>query len=162
MRFILFSALVSCACALPAAAWAQTADSYAAASGPATETALAPVPPTADAPDAPATVVLVGHVRSAAGPLPGAVIEIAGSNEMVVTDADGSFHVAVPANTAVKATASYAGFADERVALDETDTGAEVRMNTVQTVQVGKQQQLKTYLKTTRKQNKRSLRRIRR
>lgn len=163
MRLPYFAAFVWCANALAApTARAQAPDSYVATSGPAAS-AVTTVPPAGTtAPEVSATVILTGHVRSAAGPLPGAVVKIAGSNEMVVTDADGSFHVTVPFNTAVKATASYAGFADESMALDDTGTGSEISMNTAQTVKVGKHQQLKTYLKTARKQNKKSLRRIRR
>jgi Carboxypeptidase regulatory-like domain len=163
MRSILFAALVSCASLLAAStAWAQVPGSYAAASGPAGGPVTPVAPSATTAPDVPATVILTGHVKSATGPLPGAVVKIAGSNEMVVTDADGSFHVSVPVNTAVKATASYAGFADENVALDDAAADSEVSMNTAQIIKVGKHQQLKTYLKTARKQNKKTLRRVRR
>ena len=168
MRSAFFAALLLCVSALGtgtacAQAQAQAPDSYATAEVPATAPANAatPVAPAA-APDAPATVVFTGHVKSAAGPLPGAVVKITGSNEMVVTDADGFFHVAVPVNTIVRATASYAGFADENLALHEGATDAEVRMSTAQVVKVNRQQRLKTYLKTARKQNKQTLRRVRR
>ena len=166
MRHALFTALVSCVGLLTAAtSAAQTQDSYVALT-PGTETptaapVLAPAPAAVTAPEAAATMVLVGHVNTAAGTLPGAVIKLARSKTMVVTDADGSFHVTVPVGEGpVQATASYAGFADEAITLDPTTS--EVRMSTPQIIQTPRKQQLKAYLKTSRKQGRKTMRRIRR
>ena len=153
MRPSFFAALVLCVTFCTAAmAPAQAKQSSFAA----LTTANGPTTPATN-PEAIATTVIIGHVKTAAGPLAGAVIKIAKSEQMVVTDADGSFHVTVPAaNGLVEATASYAGFADERVTLDATSS--EVSMSVVRIVKVVKKQQLKTYLKTARKQVRKSLR----
>ena len=109
----------------------------------------------------PATVVLTGHVKTVAGPLPGAVVKIGNTKTMVVTDADGSFHVTVPANSGpLQATASYAGFADEAVTLGEAAN--ELSMTTPRVIVVAKSQTIKAYRKTARKQVKRSIRRVQR
>ena len=156
MRQSFFAALVLCVTFCTAAtAPAQAKDGRLAALTATNE----PTTPATN-PEATATTVIIGHVKTATGPLAGAVIKITKSQQMVVSDADGSFHVTVPvADGPVEATASYAGFADERVTLD--DTNAEVSMSTVQVVKVAKKQQLKTYLKTARKQSHKSLKRIR-
>ena len=165
----LFPALFLCASTLVASGTqAQTPNAYAAADGPTvvladTATPGTATPGTSPTPlNAPAMVLYTGHVSSAVGPLPGAVVKITGTNAMAVTDADGFFHVAVPANTALQATASYAGFADETVPLNRDATAVEVRLNTARVVRVDRSQRLKTYLKTTRKQTKQNLRRIHR
>ena len=155
MRPSFFAALVLCvtfctAAMAPAQAKQSSFAALTTANGPTT-------PATNPEAIATATTVIIGHVKTAAGPLAGAVIKIAKSEQMVVTDADGSFHVTVPAaNGLVEATASYAGFADERVTLDATSS--EVSMSVVRIVKVVKKQQLKTYLKTARKQVRKSLR----
>ena len=108
-----------------------------------------------------ATVVVLGRVSTAKGPLPGAVIKIANSRQMVVSDADGVFHLTVPAGSgSVAATASYAGFADEAVVLE--GTANEVRLGTPRTVVVSKKQSLQAYRKTARKQVRRKLKRVQR
>ena len=105
-------------------------------------------------------MVLTGHVKTAAGPLPGAVVKVANASEMTVTDADGFFHLTVPVSTGpVRATASYAGFADQPVTLDATSS--EVSMSVARIIKAAKKQQLKTYLKTARKQVRKSLRNAR-
>ncbi len=156
MRQTFFAALILCvtfctAATAPAQAKQRSFAALTTANGPTTPTTN---------PEATATTVIIGHVKTAAGPLAGAVIKITKSKQMVVTDADGSFHVTVPvADGPVEATASYAGFADEHVTLDATT--AEVSMTTVQIIKVARKQSLKTYLKTARKQSHKSLKRIR-
>ena len=156
MRYSYFAVLALCVAAtatVPSNAQAQ--DVYAAATYANTGSEPANSPVSA----APATVVLTGHVKTSAGPLPGAVVKVANSKSMVVTDADGSFHVTVPANSGpLQATASYAGFADEAVTLGEAAN--ELNMTTPRVVVVAKSQTLKAYRKTARKQVKRSIRRV--
>ena len=158
MRQFFFSPLIVCASVLAmSTSSAQAQDAYAASDANTTTTRPATNPPVAEAP---ATTVLTGHVKTTAGALPGAVIKIANSKQMVVTDSDGSFHVTVPANgDPVQATASYAGFADEAVTLSAD--GNEVTMKTARIIVVSKGQSLKTYQKTARKQVKRSVRKVR-
>ena len=179
MRQSFFAALISCVSLLAVAALPAQAQSSLVAlttdpgsvappvvavvtPAPADATAAAPATPAAlTAPEAATTMVLTGHVKTAAGPLPGAVVKITASKAMVVTDADGFFHVTVPVATGpVQATASYAGFADENVTLDTTTS--ELSMTTPQVVKTAQKQQLKTYLKTARKQSRKSLKRVRR
>ena len=86
---------------------------------------------------------------------------IANSSEMAVTDAEGAFHLTVPVSTSpVRATASYAGFADQPVTLDATSS--EVSLSVVHVIKVAKKQQLKTYLKTAHKQVRKNLHAVRR
>ena len=157
MRQTFFAALILCVtfCTAATASAQAKQRSFAALT-----TTNGPTTPVTN-PEATATTVIIGHVKTADGPLAGAVIKITKSKQMVVTDADGSFHVTVPvADGPVEAIASYAGFADERVTLDATT--AEVSMTTVQVIKVAKKQQLKTYLKTARKQVRKSRRSARR
>ena len=161
MRSHFLAALALCASVLIAApATVQAQDAYAAANtGFATLSAGATASAAVLTTEAPATVVLTGHVKTTAGPLPGAVVKISGTKSMVVTDADGSFHVTVPANSGpLQATASYAGFADEAVTLGETAN--ELSLTTPRLIVVAKSQTLKAYRKTARKQVKRSIRRV--
>ncbi len=106
-------------------------------------------------------MVLTGHVKTAAGSVPGAVVKSADFSEMTVTDANRWFHLTVPISTGpVQATTSQAGFADPPVTLDATSS--EVSMSVVRIIKVAKKQQLKTYLKTARKQVRKNLRSARR
>ena len=165
MRQLFSAALLSCVALLAASpASAQAQGSYAAlTSGYETTTSAGPVGngTAVTAPEATATMVLTGHVKTAAGPLPGAVVKVANSSEMAVTDADGSFHLTVPVSThPVQATASYAGFADQPVVLDATSS--DVSLSVVHVIKIAKKQQLKTYLKTARKQVRKNLHAVRR
>ena len=105
-----------------------------------------------------ATRVLTGRVTSPAGSLPGAVVGVAGSKLRAATNADGEFSLVVPANTPVQLTASYAGFADETLVVTAADASAAIELVTPRVVKVARKQQLKVYLRTARKQVKRSLR----
>ena len=106
-----------------------------------------------------ATRFLTGHVTSPAGVLPGAVVGVAGSRVRTVTNADGEFSLAVPAvDVPVQLTASYAGFADETLLVAPADASVTVELLTPKVVKVARKQQLKVYLKTARKQVRRSLR----
>ena len=157
MRRSFFAVLFLCATATVAVSFnAQAQDASATAyAGTASE------PATGSVDGAPTTVVLTGHVKTVAGPLPGAVVKIGNTKTMVVTDADGSFHVTVPANSGpLQATASYAGFADEAVTLGEAAN--ELNMTTPRVIVVAKSQTMKAYRKTARKQVKRSIRRVQR
>ena len=157
MRTSFTSALIVCASFFAVSiASAQAQDVYATAAETVTPTQLATSAPVAEAP---ATVVLTGHVGTTAGMLPGAVVKLNGSQQMVVTDADGSFHVTVPANSGpLQATASYAGFDDEAITLG--GTANEVSMKTIRIVATNKKGTLQAYKKTARKQAKRSLRKV--
>ena len=158
MRKLLFPPLILCASVVAmSTSSVQAQDAYAASDANMTTTSPVTTPPVTEVPT---TIVLTGHVKTTAGALPGAVIKIANSKQMVVTDSDGSFHVTVPANSdPVQATVSYAGFADETVTLDAGSS--EVTMKTARLIIVSKGQSLKTYQKTARKQVKRSVRKVR-
>ncbi len=156
MRQSFLSVLIACASILVVSTSSvQAQDAYVA-----NDANTPQLPATRPATEAPATMVLTGRVKTVGGALPGAVIKIANSKQMVVTDSDGSFHVTVPANSGpVQATASYAGFADEAITLNaESD---EVTMKTARIIVVSKSQSLKTYQKTARKQVKRSVHKVR-
>lgn len=134
---------------------AQAQDAYVASK--AAET-ISRAPAAELAAEAPATVVLTGFVTTSAGPLPGAVIKLVGSMETAVTDAEGRYHVRVPANTPVRATASYAGYRDQPVTLEEANP--DVKLTTPQVVQVARKQRLQKYLKTARKQTRKTTQRM--
>jgi hypothetical protein len=107
----------------------------------------------------PATVVLHGRVLSPSGVLPGAVVKLAGSDQRVVSNADGEFNLLMPAEAEPQsATISYAGFIDETVLLSSTELMPTVQLSKPRVIKVKRSQRLKTYMKTARRQIKKSAR----
>lgn len=75
--------------------------------------------------------------------------------------ATGAFHLEVPATaTSLQATASYAGFVDVPFTFSLTQGPATVELVMPVVIQVAKKHQLKAYLRTARRQSRRSLRRL--
>ena len=106
-------------------------------------------------------VVLTGKITNPAGALPGAVVTLTGTKKMAVTNADGEFQFTLPAGGGpVQAVVSYVGYADESMTLDAT-AEATVTLRNARVVVVARRQQLKAYLRTARKQVKRSLKKVR-
>ena len=107
-------------------------------------------------------MVLAGKITNPAGPLAGAVVILTATKQMVATNADGEFQFVVPANAgALDARVTYVGFADEKMTLNASADESTVNLANAQVVVVARKQQLKFYLKTARKQVKRSLKQIR-
>lgn len=105
--------------------------------------------------------VVSGHVRSPQGLLPGAVVRVQGLAQPVVTNANGEFRVSVPAGTEpLRLTASYAGFLDETTVLATTNEPVTVALLRPQLIKTTRKQRLKVYMKTARRQAKRSLRHL--
>lgn len=108
------------------------------------------------------TASIRGRVADKNGPLPGAVVKLRGTNQATVTNAQGEFQLLVPANAgALPATVSYAGYADVPTSLS-ADAGSEttVKLLVPQVVQGVRRNQLKSYLRTARRQVHRSLRQV--
>ena len=104
-------------------------------------------------------MVLYGIVESPTGPLPGAVVKVNNSKYITVTGSDGSFSLTVPANSGpLQATASYAGYEDVPVTLG--NTANKVTLGKPHVIKMSRKYQLKTYLKTARRQSRRALRKI--
>ena len=117
--------------------------------------------PVAD-PEAEEELVLVGKITNAAGVLPGAVVILTATKQMAATNADGEFHFTVPANAGpLRARVTYAGFADELMTLNDGAATSTVNLANATVVVVARKQRLKAYLKTARKQVRRSLRQLR-
>ena len=108
------------------------------------------------------TVVLAGKITNPAGPLAGAVVILTATKQMTVTNADGEFQFVVPASAgALDARVTYAGYADEKMTLNATTGESTVNLANARVVVVARKQQLKYYLKTARKEVKRSLKKVR-
>ncbi|GAB3304218.1 carboxypeptidase regulatory-like domain-containing protein [Hymenobacter humi] len=108
-----------------------------------------------------ATKLFTGHVVSPAGILPGAVVEVVGTDLSAVTNAAGEFSLALPATTGpVQLLVSYGGFADERITLSPTDKSATLKLATPQPIKVARRQRMKAYSKTAQRQIKRTLRKL--
>ena len=106
-------------------------------------------------------VVLVGKITNPAGVLPGAVIILTASKKMAVTNADGEFQFVVPANAgALQAVVTYAGYADEALTLNADASESTVNLANARVIVVSRKQQLKVYLKTARREVKRSLKQV--
>lgn len=106
-------------------------------------------------------VVLAGKITNAAGALPGAVIILDGTQQMAVTNGDGEFQFVVPANAGpLAARVTYAGYADESMTLNATETESTVNLANAKVIVVARKQQLKAYMKTARKEVKRSLKQV--
>ena len=108
------------------------------------------------------TMVLAGKITNSAGPLAGAVVILTATKQMAVTNADGEFQFVVPASAgALDARVTYAGYADEKMTLNTTTTGeSTVNLANARVIVVARKQQLKYYLKTARKEVKRSLKQV--
>ena len=108
-------------------------------------------------------VVLLGKITNAAGPLPGAVVILTATKQMAATNAAGEFQFVVPASAgALQAVVTYAGYADEPMTLNAAADESTVSLTNARVIVVARRQQLKFYLKTARKQAKRSLKQVRR
>ena len=111
----------------------------------------------------PDKVVLLGKITNAAGPLPGAVVILTATKQMAATNAAGEFQFVVPASAgALQAVVTYAGYADEAMTLNAAADESTVSLTNARVIVVARRQQLKFYLKTARKQAKRSLKQLRR
>lgn len=118
-------------------------------------------PATPAASDSREMMVLVGKITNPAGVLPGAVVILTATKQMAVTNADGEFQFVVPATAgALQALVTYAGYADEKMTLNAAADESTVSLTNAQVIVVARRQQLKSYLKTARKQVKRSLKQV--
>ena len=107
------------------------------------------------------TMVLAGKITNPAGPLAGAVVILTATKQMAVTNADGEFQFVVPANAgALDARVTYAGYADEKMTLNASADESTVNLANARVIVVARKQQLKFYLKTARKEVKRSLKQV--
>ena len=107
-------------------------------------------------------VVLAGKITNANGVLPGAVVILTGSKRMAVTNANGEFEIEVPANAGpLQARVTYAGYADEIVVLNASESASTVNLANATVIVVARRQRLGAYLKTARKQVRRDLRKVR-
>lgn len=107
------------------------------------------------------SVVLVGKITNPAGVLPGAVIILTASKQMAVTNADGEFQFVVPATAGpLQALVTYAGYADEKMTLNASADESTVNLTNARVIVVSRKQSLKIYLKTARKEVKRSLKQV--
>ena len=112
-------------------------------------------------PESTESVVLMGKITNPAGVLPGAVIILTATRQMAVTNADGEFQFVVPANAGpLQALVTYAGYADEKMTLNASADESTVNLTNARIIVVSRKQQLKTYLKTARKEAKRSLKQV--
>lgn len=117
------------------------------------------VAPVAASPAAPKTIN--GRVETLHGVLPGAVVRLVSSDQTCVTDAQGQFRFTVPADAGpLAAVASYAGYADVNTTLGPGDAPSVVQLLTPVAIKVGKKQELKTYLKTARREVRHDLRQV--
>ena len=108
------------------------------------------------------TMVLTGKITNSAGPLAGAVVILTATKQMAVTNADGEFQFVVPASAgALGARVTYAGYADEKMTLNATTGESTVNLANARVIVVARKQQLKYYLKTARKEVRRSLKKVR-
>ena len=132
-------------------------NTYAAASPRHDSPAAAPA-----APDSGETVVIAGKITNPAGVLPGAVVILAATKQMAVTNAEGEFEFVVPANSGpLRARVTYMGFADELMTLDANAAQSTVNLANAVVIVVARKQRLKVYLRTARKQIRRELRKMR-
>lgn len=112
------------------------------------------------APAAPAIVVIYGRVESPTGPLPGAVVKL-NDKQAAVTNARGEFSLKVPATTEpLPITVSYAGYADVATTLSPLSATNTVQLTAPRVIKVARKSQLKAYMKTSRHQMRRTLRRL--
>ena len=108
-------------------------------------------------------LVIMGKITNPAGVLPGAVVILTATKQMAVTNADGEFQFVVPANAGpLRARVTYAGFADELMTLNDGAAASTVNLANATVIVVARKQRLKAYLKTARKQVRRSLKQIHR
>ncbi|MDO7877119.1 hypothetical protein Q5H93_20405 [Hymenobacter sp. ASUV-10] len=114
-------------------------------------------------PTAPATTVIRGKVVSPAGILPGAVVKLRSTQQLAVANAEGEFQLAVLADGGPQvATVSFAGFEDEEIILNPSEAGTKVSLAKVHFIKVKRNQSLKVYMKTARKQSRKASRSVRR
>ena len=80
---------------------------------------------------------------------------------MTATNGDGEFRFVVPASAGpLQARVTYEGFADENITLNAAGESTLTMTHATVTVAVARKQRLKVYLKTARKQVRRSLRQV--
>lgn len=111
------------------------------------------------------TMLITGRVESAAGPLVGAVVSVAGkAYQKAVTNMDGEFRLTLPATTeAVSILASYAGFKDVAATVQPGTTLAPLQLTETQsTPDLPRKLQLKRYIKVAQKEAKRESRQLHR
>ena len=106
-------------------------------------------------------VQLIGKITNPAGVLPGAVVILTATKQMAVTNADGEFEFEVPANAgSLDAVVTYAGYADEKMTLNAAAAESTTNLANARVIVVARRQQLKFYLKSARKQVKRSIKQV--
>ncbi len=106
-------------------------------------------------------LVIMGKITNPAGVLPGAVVILTATKQMAVTNGDGEFQFVVPASAGqLRARVTYAGYADELMTLNDGAAASTVNLANATVIVVARKQQLKVYLKTARKQVRRSLRHL--
>ena len=106
-------------------------------------------------------LIIVGKITNPAGVLPGAVVILTATKQMAVTNADGEFHFVVPANAGpLRARVTYGGYADELMTLNDASASSTVNLANATVIVVSRKQRLKAYLKTARKQVRRSLKQL--
>ena len=159
------AALVSLLSLANSSAQAQTSfasDGYYASTKPNNSISVSAYTPTPVSDESVGSMVLWGRISTPAGVLPGAVIILTASKQMTVTNADGEFQFVVPANTGpLQARVTYAGYADEVVMLNAAADESQVNLTSAQGTVVSRKQQFSTYLKTARKELKRTLKQVR-
>jgi len=106
-------------------------------------------------------LVIAGKITNPAGVLPGAVVILTATKQMAVTNADGEFQFVVPANAGLlRARVTYGGYADELMTLNDGAAASTVNLANATVIVISRKHRLKAYLKTARKQVRRSLREL--
>ncbi len=111
-------------------------------------------------PTGPATQNLTGRVETTLGPLSGAVVRVPRFNKMCVTNSEGGFFLTVPADAGpLAAVVTYPGCTEVNTTFQPGGEPAVVQLlPPITTKANGKQ--LKVYMKTARREVKRSLRKL--
>ncbi|WP_310395959.1 carboxypeptidase-like regulatory domain-containing protein [Hymenobacter sp.] len=160
---LITASFLTCALALAPAAAQQAPADFVGSTAPVAGVVAGRFLPAAGPADAEDDVVLSGKITNPAGPLPGAVIILKATKQMAVTNAEGEFQFVVPATAgALDAVVTYAGYADEAMTLNAAASESTVNLTDARVIVVSRKQQLKTFLKTARKQVKHDLREVRR
>lgn len=102
-------------------------------------------------------------LNNESAPVPGAVVSVLtppGTRSHAVTDNEGKFQLPVPGDHRhVNVVVSYAGFADESLVVD-TDSVQAIQLVTPDPIELGRKYRMKVYLRTARRQVRRSLRSV--
>ena len=89
------------------------------------------------------------------------MVTLTATKQMAVTNADGEFKFEVLANAgALDAVVTYAGYADEKMTLNAAAAESTTNLVNARVIVVARRQQFKFYLKSARKQVKRSIKQV--